>query len=477
MKINRNMSAVQTNSYLLRTENRLSASMERLSSGFKINHASDNPAGIAISNKMRAQIDALDQAEANASNGVSVIQIADGALNEVSSVLQRIRELSVQAANGTNSFSDRDSIQKEIDNLRREVDRVSANTEFNSKELLDGSSDIRVYAEDVTRIDISDTVESGNYTVSVTEAARQAEIVITPPQNAPEGDITINGVVMRVTAGMSEDEFFYEMRTAAEEADCWVERDGATGAIRLLSNRYGSNAEIELSVSKNLGEYMGYDQTGEYNEETRSYELVEAGQDAQVSIPTDRAGSGFSSTATVEADGNRVHISDLNGFYIDFLLDSDYVASGQPADILANGNLELEVTDIGTMTLQIGSNQYQTMDVRIPEVSVNSLYLDTVDVRVKKGAEQAMVTLDDAIAKLSEIRSRLGAYQNRLESAVSSLAETQENMTSAYSGLTDTDMAEEMTVYTQQNILDQATISVLSQANDLPQQVLSLLQR
>ena len=153
------------------------------------------------------------------------------------------------------------------------------------------------------------------------------------------------------------------------------------------------------------------------------------------------------------------------------------MASGQPADTLANGNLELEVTDIGTMTLQIGSNQYQTMDVRIPEVSVNSLYLDTVDVRVKKGAEQAMVTLDDAIAKLSEIRSRLRAYQNRLERAVSSLAATQENMTSAYSGLTDTDMAEEMTVYTQQNILDQATISVLSQANDLPQQVLSLLQR
>ena len=118
MHINRNMSAVITNNQLLRTENKLSASMERLSSGFKINHASDNPAGLAISNKMRAQINALDQAEANASDGISVLQIADGALNEVTSILQRMRDLSVQAAHGTNAYSDRQSIQDEIDELQ-----------------------------------------------------------------------------------------------------------------------------------------------------------------------------------------------------------------------------------------------------------------------------------------------------------------------------------------------------------------------
>ena len=118
MHINRNMSAVITNRQLLRTENKLTASMERLSSGLKINHASDNPAGVAISNKMKAQIDALDQAEANAADGVSVLQIADGALHEVSSILQRMRELSVQAANGTNSYDDRAVIQAEIDELQ-----------------------------------------------------------------------------------------------------------------------------------------------------------------------------------------------------------------------------------------------------------------------------------------------------------------------------------------------------------------------
>ena len=128
------------------------------------------------------------------------------------------------------------------------------------------------------------------------------------------------------------------------------------------------------------------------------------------------------------------------------------------------------------MTIQIGANQYQDMDVRIPEISSKSLYIDTVDVTISGGPDKAMRTLDAAIAKLSSVRSGIGAYTNRLEYAVNSLAETQENMTAAYSNILDTDMAEEMTEYTQQNILEQASISVLSQANDLPQQVLSLLQ-
>ena len=140
------------------------------------------------------------------------------------------------------------------------------------------------------------------------------------------------------------------------------------------------------------------------------------------------------------------------------------------------GNFELEVTDIGSMTIQIGSNEHQTMDIRIAEVSSASLYIDNVDIAVANGADRAMVTLDEALAKLSATRSRIGAFQNRLDYASSSLSQTHENMTSAYSGLMDTDMATEMTEYTQQNILNQAAISVLAQANELPQQVLSLLQ-
>ena len=142
MKINQNMSAVRTNNQLLRSEKNLAASMERLSSGYKINHAGDNPAGMAISEKMKAQIDALDQAESNASDGVSVLQIADGALNEVSSMVQRISELSVKAANGIQSENDRQAVQDEINQLNKEIDRISSDTEYNTKSLLDGTNEI-----------------------------------------------------------------------------------------------------------------------------------------------------------------------------------------------------------------------------------------------------------------------------------------------------------------------------------------------
>ena len=178
MHINRNMSAVITNRQLLRTENKLTASMERLSSGLKINHASDNPAGVAISNKMKAQIDALDQAEANAADGVSVLQIADGALHEVSSILQRMRELSVQAANGTNSYDDRAVIQAEIDELQKEIDRISADTEYNTKNLLDGSSDVRVYADEASRFYVTETVDPGTYMVNIESMAEKATITL-----------------------------------------------------------------------------------------------------------------------------------------------------------------------------------------------------------------------------------------------------------------------------------------------------------
>ena len=157
MRINYNVSAAIANKHLLGIENNLSTSMERLSSGLKINHSKDNPAGMAISNKMQAQINGLNRASQNASDGISVIQISDGALNEVTSILQRMRELSVQAASdATMSLQDRRAIQDEIDSLKDEVDRISTDTEYNTKTLLDGSLDTRVYTEHASRVQVSD---------------------------------------------------------------------------------------------------------------------------------------------------------------------------------------------------------------------------------------------------------------------------------------------------------------------------------
>lgn len=482
MKINRNMSAVVANRQLLRTENKLSLSMGRLSSGYKINKAGDNPAGMAISSKMKAQIDGLDQAEANSDDGQSVLRIADGALNEVSNMLQRIRELSVQAANGTNSYSDRQSIQDEIDQLTQEVDRISTDTEYNKKTLLDGSANTRVYvsgthkdttkfARSATRIDFSEEVLPGDYTVEVKTPAKQATYqldmsgLINDP-NFDGGTVSINGVGIEYEKGMSADDVYKQLMSVADEIGCKFEKDpNKAGVYNITADNKGSKETLTIGMSKEMAQKTGLSkaQGVVQNADDESYKLVASGTDAEIEL-----NDGFGSTVITNVEGNRVKITDKGGFSMDFLL-SDDVQNGD--------TLTFDVTDVGAMTIQIGANQYQNMDVHIPEVSSESLYLDTVNVAVNGGADKAISTMDAAIAKLSAVRSGIGAYTNRLEYASSSLAETQEDMTTAYSGLMDTDMASEMTEYTQQNILEQAAVSVLSQANDIPQQVLSLLQK
>ncbi|MBO6138973.1 MAG: flagellin [Agathobacter sp.] len=482
MKINRNMSAVVANRQLLRTENKLSISMGRLSSGYKINKAGDNPAGMAISSKMKAQIDGLDQAEANSDDGQSVLRIADGALNEVSNMLQRIRELSVQAANGTNSYSDRQSIQDEIDQLTQEVDRISTDTEYNKKTLLDGSANTRVYvsgthqdktkfARSATRIDFSEEVLPGDYTVEVKTPAKQAEyqLDLSGLINDPDfegGTISVNGVGIEYKKGMSADDVYNQMISVADEIGCKFEKDPNTaGGYKITADNRGSKETLTIGMSEEMAKKTGlsHAQGVVQNTDDKSYKLVTGGKDAEIELK-----DGFGSTVISNVEGNRVKITDKGGFSMDFLLSGDV----KDKDVLT-----FQVTDVGAMTIQIGANQYQNMDVNIPEVSSESLYLDTVNVAVNGGADKAISTMDAAIAKLSAIRSGIGACTNRLEYASSSLAETQEDMTTAYSGLMDTDMASEMTEYTQQNILEQAAVSVLSQANDIPQQVLSLLQK
>lgn len=482
MKINRNMSAVVANRQLLRTENKLSLSMGRLSSGYKINKAGDNPAGMAISSKMKAQIDGLNQAEANSDDGQSVLRIADGALNEVSNMLQRIRELSVQAANGTNSYSDRQSIQDEIDQLTQEVDRISTDTEYNKKTLLDGSTNTRVYvsgthqdktkfARSATRIDFSEEVLPGDYTVEVKTPAKQAEyqLDLYGLINDPDfegGTISVNGVGIEYKKGMSADDVYNQMISVADEIGCKFEKDPNTaGGYKITADNRGSKETLTIGMSEEMAKKTGlsHAQGVVQNTDDKSYKLVTGGKDAEIELK-----DGFGSTVISNVEGNRVKITDKGGFSMDFLLSGDV----KDKDVLT-----FQVTDVGAMTIQIGANQYQNMDVNIPEVSSESLYLDTVNVAVNGGADKAISTMDAAIAKLSAIRSGIGACTNRLEYASSSLAETQEDMTTAYSGLMDTDMASEMTEYTQQNILEQAAVSVLSQANDIPQQVLSLLQK
>lgn len=481
MKINRNMLAVGANQHLFRNENRLSQSMERLSSGYKLNRAGDNPAGLAISHKMKSQIDGLDRAKSNTTDAQSALRIADGALNETSSILQRIRELCVQAGNDTNSNDERTAIQNEINKLTEEVDRISTDTEFNTKTLLDGSLDTLVTGSGLERMYITDSVLPGNYSIVVNRAYK-ASYGFTDPVSYSSGVVSINGVNMEVSDGMDEDDFYALLRDTAELAGCVATRSPLGGAgsaysYKIESKEYGSSERVDVKVESKynaLARQLGLnweekDAEGNVIAYSNSHYAQVQGVDATVQL-----GDHFSKTATVHTDGLRVTITDLSGFTMDFSIKEDVNDISQSPAVQTF--FDIKVTDIGAMTIQMGANQYQDMDIRIPEVSAKSLYLDKVDVTVVGGTDKALVTLDKAIGKLNDIRARIGAFTNRLEYAEESLAETNEDMTRAYSGILDTDMAEEMVEYTQRNVLEQASISVLAQANDLPQQVLSLLQ-
>lgn len=464
MKVNQNISAVISNAHLHRTENKLTASIERLSSGYKINKAKDSPAGMAISNKMRAQIMALDQSSRNAADGTSVMQTADGALSETHAMLQRIRELAVQAATDTMTVSDKEACQNEIEALQQEIDRIATDTEFNGKRILDGSQDYRVYPSIggelagtyIRNFQTSDEVTAENYKFKVTELPKQATTDI--PVTAADGIVEINGCKTEILATDKADEIFSKLKEIGEEAGVKVEQNG-TDKYTLTTYDYGKSAKISATVFGGA-------------------EIKAGGQDAAITLIRDTK-EGFSNTATYLADGKKVTIRDLNGFEMIFEIDPE-MDTGKVMEndlkVGKNPEIDLEMTDIGSMTLQIGTHENQVVDVRIPAVTCEALYIDDLNVVRKGGADKALAALDDAIAQVSAVRSRIGAYQNRLDYAVSSLDGTEENMEAAISRIMDTDMAEEMSTYSNMNVLDQAAISVLTQANDMPQQVLQLLQ-
>lgn len=491
MKVNQNISAVISNAQLHRTENSLTSSIEKLSSGYKINKAKDSPAGMAISNKMRAQIKALDQSSRNAADGTSVMQTADGALNETHAMLQRMRELAVQSATDTMGTEDRDACQKEIDALKEEIDRIATDTEFNGKALLDGSQDFRIFPSVggelagtyIRNFQTSDNVSAENYKFEVTQLPEQATYNGLQVTAGQEGVVELNDCSVEILKTDTQDEIYEKLKQLGELAGVTVKKNGAD-AYDLMTVDYGKSAKIEGTV---FGAQI-LDGNGD----------VPEGKDVDITLILDTAqkenangqpvldaqgnpvayGEGFTSTATYLTDGTKVTIRDLNGFEMIFEIDPEQDSQKVLENAVKAGKatVNLEMTDIGSMTLQVGAHENQVIDLRIPSVTCEALYIDDLNVVRKGGADKAISALDDAIAQVSAVRSRIGAYQNRLDYAVSSLEGTEENMEAAISRIMDTDMAEEMSTYSNMNVLDQAGISVLTQANDMPQQILQLLQ-
>lgn len=505
MKINYNMPAYLANANLLKNETALSTSIEKLSSGYRINHSKEDPAGMAISAKMRTQIRGLEQANRNAADGTSMIQTAEGALNETTAMLQRMRELAVQAGNDTNTNDDREAIQKEIEALKDEIDRISTDTEFNKMTLLDGSLSSRVFANtrNVSLVEVSDTVEVDDYNITVKEDAKRAVMTAAPADNTlaayknadgnveiPEGKISINGVVVSFKGGESEEEVYTALRDACEIAEVNLVAYDKTSYDATDLDSYKENVKTEGYIQIEGGYHFGGDiglafvseYTGSDEQVTISCSddriadffglpkesKTELGKDVEVEL-----GEPFSKQATVLTDGNTVSITDRNGFQMTFdVADATTIDGGAKADF----DILLQVTNVGNMDLQVGANEYQTIEIDIPCVSSEALRIDWIDVTTVFGSDKALEALDKALDRVTAVRSDLGAAQNRLEHASSNLEETDENMNAAVSRIADVDMATEMSTYTQMNVLVQAATSVLAQANDIPEQTLQLLQ-
>lgn len=516
MRINHNISALKANNQLSKTNNLLDKSLEKLSSGYRINSAADDSAGLAISEKMRTQISGLDQASRNASDGISVIQTAEGALVEVESMLQRMRELAVQSANGTYTTNDRVAIQSEIDQLNQEITRISKTTEFNTMTLLDGNIDRKSYSSNnnVALVSLSDSVDVGQYNVNITEDARQAVLVGNDTDFSTlvsgkipaslAGTINVNGETVKVEIGDTMDDVFEKIRDACDNVDINVfasntAAPAAGGTVDMagylpqpltsndylvfVSRNYGSSQSVEVYCdNQNLCDLLGLTIAGAKSK----------GFDAQATIST-AAPSQFNETATLSVDGNKVTVSDRNDFkmvfevapgttgttFNDTSITSATAAPAQGAINVAGADkaVIVSVLDAGPMDLQIGANEGQTMAVRIPEVTPATLGVDKINIGTAAGAQEAITLLDTAINTVSAIRSKLGAYQNRLEHSISNLDTTSENMTESLSRIEDVDMAEEMANYTQKNVLAQAGTSMLAQSNQRPQTILSLLQQ
>lgn len=357
MRINTNTAAMNTYSNLTAANASKSSSLAKLSSGLRINKAGDDAAGLAISEKMKNQVSGMTQASRNAQDGISLIQTAEGGLKETHSILNRMRDLTVQAANDTNTPEDKDAIQKEITSLQDEVKRIADTTKFNNKPLMNKGSALS--DRKITTATVNAAIEKGS------DAAADKGVMTT---------------AIKDKAGIT---------VSAEE----------TGeALQSLS-------------------------------ETKLNEVIKEYNDKST---------------------HKVSIEDLK---------------------------EAATTDPTTFSFQIGANRGERIDITIENMTSAGLEIDEINVTsVGEGTDANLKKLDDAIAKVSDQRANLGAVQNRLDHTVSNLATTKENLSEANSRITDVDMAEEMMSFTKSNILSQASTSMLAQANQMPQSVLSLLQ-
>jgi flagellin len=546
MRINNNLMAMNTHRQLGVNANNGSKSIEKLSSGLRINRAGDDAAGLAISEKMRSQIRGLGQASRNSQDGISMIQTAEGALNESQAILQRMRELAVQSSNDTNVSEDRGALQNEVAQLTSEIDRIADTTEFNKQSLLKGDGGVTVAASGY------DATAAAGTDVVNTQAAISVTFSTAAGIATDDLSIDLNGITLNA-------ELVTNVPTEADSAVLTNAADSATvnlaGTPSIATTAEGFAAGFQALIDNNsvlagnyevtsnatsititavaggdfdgaAGNISGYDEsgvtTGANFTETTGAALT--GTTTAATAPTQTldysaidaagvaalVGTGFTinDQAFEFYDANAGdYTGDATGINV-----SDALATGVTVPNVFGDSVQeqlnavdgISVTDNGTGTVvvtsdttgadaaltyadgavagkefsaefQIGANEGQKMEVKMNDMRAAALNIVDVDITTTEGAQAAITTIDDALALVSDERSKLGAFQNRLEHTIKNLDTSAENLQASESRIRDVDMAKEMMNFTKNNILQQAAQSMLAQANQAPQGVLQLL--
>ena len=480
MVVQHNLTAMNSNRMLGLTQSSQAKSTEKLSSGYKINRAADDAAGLSISEKMRKQIRGLTQASANAEDGISTVQTAEGALNEVQDMLQRMNELAVKASNGTNSENDRTYIQNEIDQLTTEIDRVAETTKFNETYLLKGDKD---------------AVKGYSYTYGSTTAAAatfegQKNITAT-------GSNT--GAKITVSASNPTDD-----KTAAAQNELLKALQKSGARITIAAGKDGTN-DTNVAVSVEGYEVSSTGRVSKDGVDTGITLKASAGNDnsdgtvalsdtVTLDSKAVKTAAKGSHAAFYDKDGNKVSQNALNNYFTSTTATNGNITTTQQKDktlydqfgnvatVDVAKNIQTTQDQVGSLklSLHVGADATSNnkIELSLDAMSAKGLGVNglRVDGATSTNADNAIETIKEAIQKVSTQRSALGAVQNRLEHTISNLDNVVENTTSAESAIRDTDMATEMVKYSNNNILSQAGQAMLAQANQSNQGVLSLLQ-
>lgn len=489
--INTNTNSLVAQKNLDKSQSSLSTSMQRLSSGLRINSAKDDAAGLAISQRMTSQINGLDQAQRNANDGISVAQVAEGAMQESSNLIQRIRELAIQSANDSNSDTDRQNIQKEVSQLQSELTRISETTTFNGKKLLDGSFTSQLFqvgtnANETISVSVKGTSSATLGAQKVSGEANAGALTAAAAASTAAAS-TANGVTAETLA----------ITGSSGSASVAVVAGDAASDIAAAVNNLSASSGVTATASNSV-ELTAIPAGGTLTfsiASTNNDGVVGSSVNISVNVPTandisslrdsiNQASTQTGISAALNDTGDGIVLTNTTG---DNIVINDFASSTAGNQTITVGGAT--VTEGSTDSISVGgkvtfssTESYSVVAGTAGNVLTNATTNSTlssvaaIDVSTRQGSNDALDVLDAALQTISSNRADLGAIQNRLDSTISNLSNITENVTSARSRVQDADFAAETANMSTQQILQQAGISVLSQANSLQQQVLTLLQ-